>query len=448
MKNYIYFFTVIAAVIFLLPSAFAIPTIPLVQGSNGFYKLDGNLTFEGSTAALNSGNWTSTSECDIDGAGNMRCQNSEGQQYNHRVFTNEEGTWSVEVKLQISSLSTNNALMSFNENNVSQNRDLELISKEGGDIPHIRVVDLAQSFCSFDGVVDGLWHRWKFTIYDNDSIQVWIDDQNNCSANIGGASTNVGGDYFFPSIDPDFAGSFSLDNLTFYNGTEYPASTGGGAIPNILTYNMTSEGGEGCTNWNTDKSNACTTSDTTPTIAITTDETAYCAIGIEDLNYTGLGESGGCIGGGSQVHTCTLNAEDVLTQETSFVYIGCKASVGGFENSSSTSGSLKISILTSDLERYGRDAIESGIENALGSGYTLYSDQKLYARNSANDQGVGVFDKIVKWMNKIWAFNFLTGNDTATNLFNISPVLYVLEMTNTTNSSVNLTVYNLILDTK
>jgi hypothetical protein len=219
------------------------------------------------------------------------------------------------------------------------------------------------------------------------------------------------------------------------------------APPEITSYNMTSEGGEGCTQWNTNKNNPCVTDDATPTVFIDTDEIATCAIGVSNLNYTDLTAIRECSGAGSLQHTCTIIADDELTEETSFVYIGCKDGDGN-ENLTSTSSSLKISIPSSDLEAKGRNFIESGIDHALPSGYTLYTDQRVYARNSANDQFTGIFDKVVKWMNKIWAINFLTGNDTELSIFNISPVLYTLELKNMTNSTINSTVYQFILDTK
>ncbi len=217
--------------------------------------------------------------------------------------------------------------------------------------------------------------------------------------------------------------------------------------PGIASYNLTSDGGEGCTNWNTDTNNACDTADTTPTVSISTNESAYCRIGISDLNYTNLGVTRNCSGGGSQQLTCTLTAQDEITNETSFIYIGCRDNSLN-ENRSSTSGALKVSILTSDLEAIGRSYIEIGIQHALSSGYTIYTNQRVYARNSANGQSIGLFDKVVKWMNKIWAFNVITGNETKVNMFNISPVLYTLEMQNATGSQINSSVYQLVTNTK
>lgn len=235
-----------------------------------------------------------------------------------------------------------------------------------------------------------------------------------------------------------------LENATNVTIIDEISSSG---RPEITFYNLTSEGGTGCTNWNTDKSNACTTSDTTPTIYVNTTENGFCAIGKSDLNYTDLGDGRQCLGGTTTNHTCTLLPQDQLTEEISYVYIGCKNNDGN-QNLTSTSGALKMSVPTSIFENAGRFQIEQGISKALPTGYTLYTDQKIYARNSANNQSTGIFDKVAKWMNNIWAFNYLTGNDTAVGMFNVTPVLYASEMTNVTNSSINASVYDLITNTK
>ena len=100
-----------------------------------------------------------------------------------------------------------------------------------------------------------------------------------------------------------------------------------------------------------------------------------------------------------------------------------------------------------ERELLGRIAIDSAAANVF-SGYTSYSDQKLYGRNSANNQFTGRFDKVIKYLNKIWAFNVLTGNDTAVGGFNITPTLYILEFRNSTPTSINASVQQLISSTK
>lgn len=241
--------------------------------------------------------------------------------------------------------------------------------------------------------------------------------------------------------------TFRVDNTHFYvygfNDTKTDESS---SAPSILTYNLSAPSGD-CTSW---PSGTCTTDDTTPSVSITTDIDAHCIIGRVDGNwdyYDGSGEGGTCTGGGTISLICTLTPDDALTEENSNIYIACKDDFGN-QGAASTSGALKVAIFTQDLERYGRTSIESGISLALSSGYAVYTDQKVYARNSANVQKIGIFDKVVKWMNKIWAFNVITGNDTFVNMVNITPVLYTLEMSNITNTSVNSTVYQFIIDTK
>ena len=218
--------------------------------------------------------------------------------------------------------------------------------------------------------------------------------------------------------------------------------------PEITFYNMTSEGGSGCSVWNSNKSIACNTSDSTPTLFIRTNEQASCRIGISDLNYTNMGSSRECAGGGTLSHTCTLISGDALTQDNSNLYVGCK-DIGNNENRTSTSGALKIIFNSSVLsETSARLAMDTGIQNALLSGYTTYPDTKIYVRNFANNQAVGTFDRVVKKVDKIWAFNYLTGSEQATNVFNITPALYVLDMRNMSWSNINTTVYNFISNTK
>jgi len=221
--------------------------------------------------------------------------------------------------------------------------------------------------------------------------------------------------------------------------------------PEITFYNMTSEGGAGCTVWNTNKNNACNTTTTLPTLRINTSENSFCRIGgnSQNKNYTDMGSSRNCSGGGTMVHTCVLTSQDAINQDISSIYIGCKDDPWGNENLTSTSGALNVSYTSGVIgESAARALMETGIQNALSSGYTLYTDQKIYARNSANLQILDSFDKVVKWTNKIWAFNYLTGIDTPSAMFNITPSLYVLNMENLTSGQINTTVYNFILSTK
>lgn len=218
--------------------------------------------------------------------------------------------------------------------------------------------------------------------------------------------------------------------------------------PNITFYNMTSDS-RGCTLWNINKGYSCNVTDSTPTLVLETGEISWCRIGRTDQNFTNMGSSRECSGGGSMNHTCTLTPADQLTEQIPYnLYIGCKDTWDN-ENRTSTSGPLNITyqfgVLTEDLAR---EAIEAGIVNALSDDYFTYTDTRIYLRSSANQQSTGVFDKVVKWSNKIWAFNYLTGTDTPANLFNMTPSFYALDMENLTWNNINSTVYQMIVSTK
>lgn len=217
--------------------------------------------------------------------------------------------------------------------------------------------------------------------------------------------------------------------------------------PGIDFYNMTSEGGEGCTVWNINKATPCVTNDTTPTTFFNTSKNAFCAVGISNLNYTNLGISRNCTGGGgTKEHTCTLTPQDELTEENSFIYISCKDENGN-ENLTSTSGALALNIHAK--ETGGVQSIGIGVQNALLSGYTNYTSQQIYARDLNNNQFTGTFDWVVKKGTKVWALNYISsGESHVAGTFNLTPSLHVLQLTNTTQQQVTLLVEQMINATK
>ena len=269
----------------------------------------------------------------------------------------------------------------------------------------------------------------------------------NCSLGTGNGFTGI----VIQNSDVGSIGEF--DNIRVYNGTELPQEyVEPDPIPpqiNDSSYNLTSGGGAGCINWRTNKSNPCSTGDPTPTVNFTTNEIASCAIGTQNINfsdYNALGINRNCtLGQETTIHTCILTLNDELVYENSEVYIACKDASGN-ENLTSTSGALKLNV--TDLEALGRNSIELGIRNSLSSGYTIYTDQKIYARNSANNQSVGAFDKVVKKLNKIWAFNRIGISDSHVNMFNVTPVLYTLEFANKTSTYIENQTSLLINATK
>ncbi|MBI1935982.1 hypothetical protein HYS31_06085 [Candidatus Woesearchaeota archaeon] len=216
--------------------------------------------------------------------------------------------------------------------------------------------------------------------------------------------------------------------------------------PSITYYNLTSST-NGCESWNSDKSIACSTSSALPAVQFNTSENAWCAVAGSssstalNLNYTDMGSSRNCTGAasgeGSTLHFCTLTSQDEFVYDTSYLFISCNDSSGN-QNLTSTSGSLKVSI--TGLESSRRDSIGIGIQNALLSSYTNYTDLQIYARNLSNGQAKGTFDRAVKKGSKMWAFNGIGVSDTNVNMFNLTPVLYNLEFANTTSERIiNLT---------
>ncbi|MBI2653255.1 hypothetical protein HYX02_00440 [Candidatus Woesearchaeota archaeon] len=204
--------------------------------------------------------------------------------------------------------------------------------------------------------------------------------------------------------------------------------------------------GSSCTNWNTNPSNPCTTSDTTPTLYFNTSEFAFCAIGISNWNYTQMGSSRNCtVGEGTIEHACELVSQDELVYEDSIVYLSCKDTSGNM-NSTSTSGPLSLTV--TGLEANGDAAIGAGVQNALLNGYTNYTAQQMHSRNLSNAQARGTFDWMAKKGNKVWAFNYVTKGEQHVNMLNLTPTLYVLEMSNITTANITKAVELMINATK
>src|SRR3989338_6667423 len=94
--------------------------------------------------------------------------------------------------------------------------------------------------------------------------------------------------------------------------------------------------------------------------------------------------TGGAAGEGTTSHYCTL-AQDELVYEDSYLFVSCK-DANNNQGRNSTSGSL--SVYVSTLESNAKSFIGIGVQNALLSGYTNYTDQQLYARDLRLIQGL------------------------------------------------------------
>ncbi|MBS3097244.1 hypothetical protein J4209_00445, partial [Candidatus Woesearchaeota archaeon] len=183
-----------------------------------------------------------------------------------------------------------------------------------------------------------------------------------------------------------------------------------------------------------------TTEDTTPTFKFNTDENAWCAISDTNNNYTTMGSSRNCTSGeGATSHICTLTTQDKFTNNgVNYLYVSCKDASNN-ENQTSSSDTLLMEI-TGPTEAGGDDSIQIGIDTSeigsLGS-LTVYSDQQVYGRNLSDGQFTGTFDRLAIVGNKRWALNYVSDGESAiTGIFNITPVLYVLQLQNRTNESI------------
>ncbi len=99
-------------------------------------------------------------------------------------------------------------------------------------------------------------------------------------------------------------------------------------------------------------------------------------------------------------------------------------------------------------ETEGRSAIEQGVRDSLGIGATIYTDQQIYTRNISGGQQLAKFDKFTLNGTKRWAFNYITSGENFTNMRNITPTFYVLEIENMLPSQIRDRVSGFINQTK
>jgi hypothetical protein len=172
--------------------------------------------------------------------------------------------------------------------------------------------------------------------------------------------------------------------------------------------------------------------DTTPTFAITTSASAYCRIADRNWNYTTMASSRDCSSTGGYTHTCTLTPQDELINTTSYVYIACS----GLESATSTSGALQMNL--TGFVNNASAAIDYGIQSSIvWPQATTYSDQQVFLRNSSGSQVLGTVDRVVVYGNERWLISYAAENETNPGMFNITPVVYVLEMSNLTFSQIS-----------
>jgi hypothetical protein len=251
----------------------------------------------------------------------------------------------------------------------------------------------------------------------------------------------------------NYRGTISLstgENLVFYNyDTDGTSGDSSGIMLNITSVtsyaapaNISNATCTSCNLPTGDNTPPYTTDDTTPTFTFNTDIQAACRIDNDDLNYTTMGSTRNCTtGDGTTSHLCTLNPSDELTTANSYIYIACNNFFTGNESNKSTASLLMdITSLSTNASR----AIQEGIEaSIIWPGATVYSDQLVYLRAMNNSQLLARADKIATYGNQRWIINYAMDNESTLGLFNITPVIYVLDMKNKsfTNIRGNVTAY-------
>ena len=189
-----------------------------------------------------------------------------------------------------------------------------------------------------------------------------------------------------------------------------------------------------------------TTDDTTPTFTFnTTNVQLACRISDRNWNYTTMGSSRDCdYGQYRTTHTCTLTTQDGLVNYNTSVYIIC---FGGVD---SNNASIQLPMLITSLETPSSlEAIEQGIENSvIWPGATVYTNQKVYLRSINNSQKMTTVNKVAVYGNQRWLFNYVNENGTTLGLFNITPIVYVLDMKNMSTYAIRANVTAFIASTK
>ncbi|MGV8171397.1 MAG: hypothetical protein ACP5OA_01760 [Candidatus Woesearchaeota archaeon] len=186
------------------------------------------------------------------------------------------------------------------------------------------------------------------------------------------------------------------------------------------------------------------TDDTTPTFVFDSGISISCRIGDQNINYTAMSSSRDCDYGQSMVsHTCTLTAQDGIVDYNTTIYVSCNY----IEANNAT---FSLPMLISSLETpNSTEAIQQGIENSIiGSGATVYTNQKVYLRMLNGSTVNATATKVAAYGNQRWIFSYVNATGTKPGLFNLSPVVYSLDMKNMTIKAIRANVTAFINSTK
>jgi hypothetical protein len=209
-------------------------------------------------------------------------------------------------------------------------------------------------------------------------------------------------------------------------------------------YNLNNITCTSCNPPNGDTISPYETDDTTPTFTFNTGIFIACRIGDENVNYTGMDSSRNCdYGANVSSHTCTLIAQDGLVNYNTTIYVACNY----LENSTAQ---FSLPMLISSLETpNSTEAIQQGIENSIiGSGATIYTNQKVYLRMLNGSTITATVTKVAAYGNQRWLFNYVNETGTLAGLFNLTPVVYSLDMKNMSVKAIRANVTSFINSTK
>ncbi len=194
-----------------------------------------------------------------------------------------------------------------------------------------------------------------------------------------------------------------------------------------------------------DTSSPYSTEDTTPTFKLETDVDSSCRVSATNSNYTTMSSSRDCTSSTlGTSHSCSVTSQDEFATTTSYAYISC---VNNHNLNETSSPQLEVQI--QNLEGTTISAIDKGIQtSSVWPGATVYSNQQVYLRDASNNQVLATADKVVVYGNQRWIINVAFDQQSTLGLFNITPVVYTLDMVNTSSSGITSKVSALINSTQ
>jgi len=121
--------------------------------------------------------------------------------------------------------------------------------------------------------------------------------------------------------------------------------------------------------------------------------------------------------------------------EGTYDYCGYSIDMAGNSVKSCRNVTISVSAFVTN-ETEARGAIEEGINNSILNNPEIITDQKIYLRYVDNTQKLGSFDKFITNNDQTWVFNYISSEESDTNLTNIGNIVNVWEERNLTYSEI------------